>query len=269
MPIRRLVCLVILSLALPLYAQTPAPALPQLTWIRFFSVEPGQEEQFVSYLRGAGGGAVFDRLINDGKLASWGIAVPMVMSGQDYTHAVWITMNNWATGDAVMQAFENANKAMSASDRQKDMKAYMSMVKKTPYDVVIRHQVQSAVAPSPNYKLNYVRLSMSEVKPGRGADRVAMYREATVPLFTDLQTRGVIGPWGLSTQEVGSQDWTHMSWVFIDDLASLDELRDGAMATPESVRTERGARLRDMIDPAKNSTEILRVVHTATPRPRS
>lgn len=266
--LRFLGVLAVFSLAFSGFGQTAPPSPPQLTWIRYYTIDPMQGEEFVSHSKRSAG-AVFDRLLAEGKIVSWGIAVPYIMSGQDYTHGMWLTMNNWAAADEVTRGFEEAMKQMTAAERKKDMSTYMSMVKQAPRDVVLRHQVQPATPPAPTFKLNYIRSAFSTVRPGRGSDRVALFREATVPIYTDLQARGVIGPWGLSTQDVGGEDWTHMVWYFTDDLASLDQARETTMAVPEGVREERAARMREMVDPTKTRVEILRVVHSATAPPRA
>lgn len=260
--------LVLFLVAATVVAQAPAPPQPpQLTWVRFFNVDPMQGEQFVAHVKGPTG-AVFNRLVREGKLISWGIAQPFTMTGQEYSHAVWVTANNWSAFDEMVRAFEASMANLTAAERQGEMEM-MRMMRGAPRDIILRHLVQSTTPTPAGYRPKYIRLAYYSIKLGRSDDAVALFNEAGGgSMFPDLVSRGVIGPWGLSVQEiVADPSWTHTVWYFIDDLRRLDTVMETMAARPADVRNRLNTRLFDMADMNKFRQEILHIVHmnTATP----
>lgn len=248
--------------SLPLLAQTTPAAAPQLTWIRYFDVERGQAEEFMN-TTAQYTAPVLDRLLAERKISSWGVAVPLTLAKQDFTHFLWISLPNWAAGDELLRALDAADKGRSADERKRlsELSAVTFRPRST-YDMVLRHQEQSAPIAGATFNPAFIRVAYYTAKPGRSNDLVALFREAAAPVYNDMQRRGVIGPWGLSTQEaVTSDDFTHMVWYFIDDLASIDEVRAAAMAISPNVRDARNARVQEATETDEFRSEIYRIVH--------
>jgi hypothetical protein len=251
-----------------LSAQTAPPPAPQLTWVRFYQVEPGHSGDYMK-LMNMGSMAALDQLLADKKIVSWGMARPLTKSGQNWTDLIWITGQNWSAFDDLVGALQALDRSRSAEERQR----YESMLGNTldadgTRDVILRHLVQPSVPVAPTFKPAFIRVSYYTVKPGRNADVVALFKESTAQLYNDLVSRGVMGPWGLSTQEiVTSPDFTHMVWYFAKDLKSLDQVRDVMMARPEEVRTNLMTRVNELTEPHDFSSEILMITHLGgTPR---
>ncbi len=265
---RLFVTILVLLMATAAFAQMqPAPSPPQLTWVRFFNVDPAKSDDWVKYTKRTVGG-VFDRLLNDGKLVSWGIATPFILTGQDWTHAVWITMQDWAAADQVVAAFEASQAKMSPAEREKDMQM-MRAEKSMPRDVVLRHLVQSMTPPVSTETPKYIRISYYTVKPGRSDDAVNLFKEMAEQRYIDLAKGGAVWSWGFSTQDlIADPSWTHMVWYFTNDLSRFDQVRASSMAMGPEAREALMARLNDLSEPAKQHSEVLRIVHIAMAKPK-
>lgn len=268
--IRPFVSVLILLTAVSAFAQVPAPQPPQLTWVRFFDVDFAKGEEWAAYQKQSTG-AVFDRLIAEGKIVAWGMGTPFVMSGQNWTHAIWATLPKWSAADDINAGFESAMSRMTPAERDREMQM-MGAVKSMPRDVILRHLVQSMTPPASTAPPRYVRISYYMVNPGRSEDAVSLFREVVEGPYTDLAKRGVIGAWGFSTQElVTDPSWTHMIWFFTNDLSRFDDVRNSMMTMGREARQTTARRLNEMTDPTKVRQEVLRVLElkVAPPRPPS
>lgn len=266
--VRLFVSLFVFVIAAAALAQTQQqqPQPPQLTWVRFFNVDMAKGDEWVTYQKRLTGG-IFNRLMDEGKIAAWGMATPMVLSGQEWTHVIWATLPKWSGADDINSAFESAMARMTGPEREREMQM-MSAVKSMPRDVVLRHLVQGA--PSSPTPPRYLRITYYTVKPGRSDDVVKLFRETVESRYTDLTKRGVMGAFGLSTQElVTDPSWTHMLWYFTSDMARFDDVRSSVMGMGTEAWQSLMSRLNEMSEPAKMRQEVLRVIEIGVPKPRS
>lgn len=258
---RFLVALTVLGIAASLFAQAPMPQ-PQLTWVRFLKASPGHYNDAMTSMTKFDF-PVLDKLLADGKIAGWGLLTPLTISGQNFNFAFYVTVMNWAAVDDVVAALDAAGRAAKPEEMAK-MDA--SFEGEATRDFILRHALQSP-APPPSFMPKYVRVSYYTVKPERAAEMVGLIRNDVAPTLNDMAAKGTIGIWGFSTQEVLTDPtWTHMLWVFTKDLASFDGIRSGLMAMPQQARDSIMVRMRDMTDPMKARSEILRVVRVGTPK---
>ena len=226
---RRLVLLVsLLLLASSAFAQQA-----RFTWLRFHGVPPGQDAQ----LR-----AMYDKAMAGQKVIGWGIAVPLTHTGQPWTHCVYVAFADWASADA----FAKASESMTAFP--------------VGQDVILNHLVQSEVPPKAKPK--YIGVDTYVVKQGRAGDAISLFKEWGVPSFTAAADKGRIGTWGFSMQSsVG--DYTHMIWYFMSDLGALDDLTAATMAMEPMKLRGYEVRLRDLSEPEKYRTQLLRIVQSS------
>lgn len=216
---RRLLVLVCLCLAsLSAFAQTPAPA--KMTWLRYYQVERGKDADFMRLAHDAFK-PVLDDLRAKKKIVDWGLAFPLTQNGDPWTHALYITMPDWSGAEALDQAIDQAQMAMTPEVMKRTGELSMSIAKSQ--DVILRHLVQSTTMPTAKPK--YIMVETHKIKPGREADAVQLFNDWGTPMFTELAAKGTIGIWGLSTHGVaGAADWTHMVWYFLPDLGNLDKV---------------------------------------------
>lgn len=251
--------LILLAITIPALAQ-PAPAT--LTWIRYYESAPGKERE-LGQLLVAASKPVFDQLIADKKVVAWGLVVPMSHTAETWTHAVFVTVNDWAGYEALTSASEAAMAKLSPADRSMlDGQMTAAMKPHSLRDVVLRHVSQSALPSAPPAaRPKYIGIDTYVVKPGRYEDALALFNEWAKPTFSSA---GKLGPWGFSVQEmVTMPGWTHMIWYFMYDLGAIDEMNTATMALGPMKLKGYDVRLRDFSEPDKHQGQILRIVYQA------
>jgi hypothetical protein len=254
--------LVSLSLFCVLFA-TAALAQPQpakITWLRFYQVAPGKEADFVRLLNDSSK-AIFDRLTAEGKVIAWGVAVPLIHTDEPWTHVVYVGLQDWAAAEAMMKSLEAGDMNRSPADMKRmDDMAMSSITPGSVRDVILRHLSQSDTPPSAKPK--YIGVDYYTVRQGRNGDALALFNEWAKPMFSAAAAKGKLGPWGFSTQD-NTAGYTHMVWYFMSDLTALDE-NDAAMMAMDPMKL-RGfdVRLRDLSEPEKHHSQLLRIVQSA------
>lgn len=254
---RRIILSIALLFAVSASAQQAPP--PRMTWIRYFTVKPGSELEFVRVVRQSN--TVVDKLIAEQQVVAWGLVVPLSKTEADsWTHAVYITLNDYASLEKLIDAALADHMARPADERAKH-DAMMANAVASQRDEVLHHVLQSDAMPKAKPK--YIAVRTYHIKPDRYADAAALFSEWAKPVFADAVTKGKFGPWGFSTQEERFRGggWTHMVWTFMSELSALDDV-DAAFATLGTTKL-RGfdIRLRDMSEPEKMRGQLLRIVH--------
>lgn len=251
---RRLVPLVLLFAlcATTSFAQQP----PKLTWLRFYQVAPGKDADFMRLLDGSK--AMLDKLTAEKKVAGWGVAVPLTHNDEPWTHVVFVGLADWAGAEAMVKGFEASDAQLSAAEMKRMGEMAMASIKPgSVRDVILRHIAQSDTPPMAPPK--YIGVDYYTVKQGRHGDAVSLFNEWAKPMFSALSAKGKFGPWGFSTQtETGG--YTHMVWYFMSDLAALDESSAAMMAMEPMKLRGFEVRLRDLSEPEKYRSQLLRVV---------
>ena len=254
---RRLVPLVLLFAlcATATFAQQP----PKLTWLRFYQVTPGKDADFMRLLNDSSK-AMFDKLIAEKKVAGWGVAVPLTHNDEPWTHVVFVGLADWAAAEALVKGIEASDAQLSAAEMKRMGELAMSSIRPgSVRDIILHHIAQSDTPPMAPPK--YIGVDYYTIKQGRHGDAVALFNEWAKPMFTELASKGKFGPWGFSSQNY-ADGYTHMVWYFMSDLTALDET-DAAMKALDPMKL-RGfdVRLRDMSEPEKQRTQLLRVIQS-------
>jgi hypothetical protein len=256
---RRLVFVVLsLCVASAVTAQQP----PKLTWVRYIQVNAGHEADFFRMTMESN--RVLDRLIAEKRVAAWGLAVPLTRNEEPWTHAVYITIPNWTALEETVAAVEAAHMGRAPEDAKRlDAIAAGAIRSGSIRDVILRHVVQSE-APM-TLKPKYLVIATHHIKPGREADAAALFTEWAKPVFLDAAAKGKLGAWGVSVQDGSTLTggWTYMVWSFLSHLTALDEVDDAMTALGTTKVRGYDIRLRDMSEPEKRRSQILRVVHHA------
>ena len=252
---RRFVILVCLCFAaLSSFAQTPA--LPKMTWVRYYQVERGKDMDFMRLAQ-----TVFkptlEELKKNGKVMDWGIGIPITMNGEPWTHALYIAMPDWSGAEAIDQAIDKSQASMTPEMAKRNADLGMSIVRS--HDVILRHLVQSTT--EPKAKPKYIIADVYKIKPGRDGDAVQLFNEWGKPLFTEAASKGTVDLWGLSAHGVpGAAEWTHMVWYFLHDLGDMEAL----IAANETMDPRKmqgyGVRLRDMSEWNGPKEQVWRII---------
>ena len=215
---RRFLILVCLCLAaLSAFAQT-APPQPKMTWVRYYEIERGKDDDFMR-LANEAFKPVLEDLRTKNKVLDWGVVVPFTQNSDPWTHALYMAMPDWSGAEALDQAIDKAMASMSPEVAKRNAGFAMSVVRSK--DVILRHIDQTTTPPTSRPK--YIMVETHKIKPGRDGDAAQLFNDWAKPMFTELAAKGAIGPWGFSSHGVaGAADWTHMVWYFLPDAGNLE-----------------------------------------------
>lgn len=257
-----LILAILLAPALAMAQDAPKP----ITWVNYMQAKPGQDEALVELFKKRNG-QMFDRLMADGILSSWGIAEPMTHRGQKWTHLVWATVQDWAHMDKLVNAMGEEAKSRSEKENQEIEAAFKAASDFSGHrDVINRHVVFSAAAsggPAPGYLV----LGFYKAAPGEADEITNVYETVAAPVYDKLQKDGAVAAYGFAAQELDlDPDWTHVSWFFLNDLSGMDA-RAKAFAASWEARSDAEEEMLEawfekVLEPEHHDL-LFRVVHWA------
>jgi hypothetical protein len=272
MMVRTLTAVVAALLALPGLAradQHTDEEMNPLTWVRFFTVEPGHGKDFMDMMMSMNA-ETFDGLMEDGAILGWGVFVPFTVNAEEHwTHGLWVTAKDWGHMDKFMAGMEAADSKMSEVEQEHAMRKFLEMVDVEEIHDVISRDVASthaAMEKMPEGKPTYMRMGFYKVKPGHMEQAIGMYRDYALPTLEKLQKKGIIFAAGLSAPEVvSSNDWSLMSWSMIANLGAMDK-SDAAFEAANEKRSEAEResmmeRFMEHFDWDSYHSKIIRIVH--------
>ena len=109
------------------YGQPPAAAVLPVTRYNFVKVKPGKGPDYrrawEKYNK-----PVFDKLVADGAVLAYGMAVEDVKTDGDFTHFIWIATANMAGGDKVVAAFNADRARRTEAERAEIADAFTSVL---------------------------------------------------------------------------------------------------------------------------------------------
>lgn len=215
-----------------------------ITWIRYYRVQPGQDDEFLRQLRDAIQ-PMADRLSAQEKVFGWVIAAPLSRNDDWWTHLAWVDFADWAAVDAFVGTLVGA-----------DLPADVAR------DVFLRHLVdpetRSAVKP------RYVAFALHWIKRGHDDDALALFNEWAKPVFLELAAAGKVGNWALMVEDTAiAGDWRYLDRYPISELGVLDDVFASLMKNFEMPRLKSfELRLNEMSEQNYRG-QILRVLHSA------
>lgn len=230
-------------LVILLFVPTLATAqVSSLSWLRYYTAQPGKEEALTELLKEAAGNKLA------GKVTTWGIAVPLSHTDEGWTHLMYAGVRDWKSIEHLEAAF--------ASEAKRTPLVATNGIR----DSVLVHLVRSETPPA--FKPKYLVVNEHPIKVGRENDAIALFNEWAKPVFVDLASRGKIAAWGHSAQNIVIHEgWTRMVWYFVSDLSALDEVNKSLAALPPQQLRSYWLRLDDM-STGPFQGQVLRVVHS-------
>ena len=240
---RFMLCLVAVLLScIPSLAQQAQPQMQPLTFWYEYTVNPGQESEFMDLVKTVGQ-PVRDKLMADGVVLAWGVQAPLLRIPGQATHLIWYAVADYAGVEKVDTAMraqiakldDEAAKSGSAKKGQKTMGASehirqvadMSKV----HDYLTRDLVIGLSPSAPANVLPFSRYNFVKVKPGKAADLRKAWEKYNKPVFDKLLAEGTILAYGLAVEDIRTDgDFTHFVWYDVKDLASFDKVRAAFIA---------------------------------------
>jgi hypothetical protein len=247
--------LLVLGLAtLATAQQGPGP----ITWLSFETTKSGTSRDLI----GASiekDGPMYDELLANGTLTSWGIAIPITHTPRDHmNYMLWATMDGWSRVGELEAGFMKLFASRTPEQMAEGQKLYQESVEEdSHHDWIIRHEVyrQGSLEVPPKY----FRIGYFKATPGNEGKISAAYKEHFQPIYQQLLDDGVITGFGLSVQELhGVGDWTHIGWYTMADLGAIDTVQ---AATANAMSEEDAATIGLMMDSSAHWDQVLLIVH--------
>lgn len=237
-----------------------------LTWLSYVMSQPGKGSDLTQHLAKSGA-KIYDGLMADGHILTWGVAMPINhRAGDDWNVVEWVTFRDWAAMDAFMQAFMGMQMAKDPEQLMAEQKEWMSLVEPgSHYDEIVRHMVV-ARAPEGAAPPAYFSLTWVPVKPGQSGPLKNLWQENVQPTLAALQADGKIGAFGMAAAEVhdGSGP-TAMLWTALPNLAARDAvdaaMEADAMKRGEEAQKQMMEKFASMVDFGGHHDRILLVTH--------
>lgn len=270
MRMRTLIGAVALSLPFVAAAGVEETTEP-ITWIRHMTVAPDQGERFVELLLEVDR-PVFDGLLAQGKIRSWGIMTPITRGNVEWTHAIWVSAKNWSQIDEVMEGFFKAKAARTPEQNAKIERRFTEMlVPGSTDDLVIRHIRMPGrdYADTNTTEFKYLRLTHYKFDHARFDDVETLYDLVAAPVYGQLVADGTIAGAALSVQELAkTSEWTHTSVAMLPNLGAIDAINAAFEAAKEARSPEENdsieRELDELIDYTAVRTTLIRIVHYGT-----
>lgn len=229
-----------------------------ITWLAFEKTKSGKSRDLIGATIKEDG-PMYDELLADGTLLSWGIAIPINHTPNDHmNYMLWATMSDWSKVGDLQAGFEKLFASRTPEQMAESMKGYTeSVVAGSHHDWIIRHNVyrQNEEGDAPRY----FRIGYYKATPGNDGKVTEFYKEHIQPVYEKLLADGTITSFGLSSQELhGAGDWTHIGWYTMSNLGSIDK----AQAAFDAAFTEEmGAEIGPLMDPSAHWDQVLLIVH--------
>jgi hypothetical protein len=236
-----------------------------ISWLSFETTKSGKSRDLISATI-KDDGPMYDELLANGTLNSWGIAIPITHTPHDHMNfMLWANMSGWSkVGDleaGFMKLFASRTPEQMAEGQQLYNEA---VVEGSHHDWIIRHQVYAQGDGSQAPK--YFRIGYYKATPGNESKITGFYKKYLQPVYEKLLDEGAITSFGLSTQEIhGVGDWTHIGWYTMSDLGSIDKVQ---AATDAAFTEEMGAEIGPMMDPSAHWDQVLLIVHLGGTAPK-
>ena len=253
---RLILCSVVALMGFVPLASAQEEAGP-ITWFALDTTKGGSRNLIELTIKDDG--PMYDGLLANGSLLSWGIAIPINHRPDDsWNYMLWTTMADWGKVGDLQAGFENLFATRSPEDMAASQKAYQeATVEGAHHDWIVRHQVYQPgtreVAP------RYFNTSYWKTKPGTEEKLTAFYKDHMQPVFEGLRTAGTISGYGIFTQEIhGDPEWTHVTWYSISDLAAIDAV---GQALEAALTEAELAEVFPIMEMDAHKDQILMVVH--------
>lgn len=253
-PLTTLVVLFMIAVAPLATAEQEGP----ITWLSFETTKSGKSRDLIGATIKEDG-PMYDQLLADGTLSSWGIAIPITHTPHDHMNfMLWATMPGWSEVGDLEAGFMKLFASRTPEQMAASQKTYNdTVVEGSHHDWIIRHHVHQMGDGSKMPK--YFRIGYYKATPGNGGKVTEFYKKHIQPVYQRLLDDGVITSFGFSTQELhGVGDWTHIGWYTMSELGSIDTVQ---AAVDAAFTEEMGAVIGSMLDRSAHWDQVLLIVH--------
>jgi hypothetical protein len=227
-----------------------------ISWLSFETTKSGKSRDLIGATIKEDG-PMYDELLANGTLTSWGIAIPITHTPKDHmNYMLWANMDGWSRVGELEAGFMKLFASRTPEQMAAGQKLYQEAVEENSHhDWILRHKVyQQGEAPPKYFRIGYYKAT-----PGNESKITAVFKEHFQPVYQKLLDDGVITSFGLSVQELhGVGDWTHVGWYTMADLGAIDKVQ---AATANVLSKEDAAEVGAMMDDSAHWDQVLLIVH--------
>lgn len=254
---RLIACAVLLTLSV-VPAATAQDGPGPITWIAFDTSAPGKSRDLIG-MTIKDDGPMYDELMKNGTLMTWGIGIPINHRLDDqWNFVVWATMADWGKVGELQAGFEKMFASRTPEQMAAMQKAYKeASVEGAHHDWIVRHPVYREG--SGDRVPRYLDLGYFTAKPGMEQALTDFFKNEIAPINDRLLADGVIAGHGFYVQELhGEQGFTHVAWTSLADLGDRDRADEYFWA---NFTDEQMQKALSMMDWSAHKDQILLIVH--------
>ena len=198
--------------------------LDAITWLAYEKTESGKSRELI----GASikdDGPMYDEMLKNGTLSSWGIAIPINHHlSDDWNYMLWATMAGWGDVQKLQGGFQQMFSTRTPEQMMENQKVYdEATVDGAHHDAIIRHHAGHLGSPDGEVAPKYFHISYWKVAPEGFDGMIGFFKDNVAPILAKHHADGSIASYGISTQELhGDSSWTHVSWYTVSELAAID-----------------------------------------------
>ena len=253
-----MVTMLVLGLA-PLATAEEGPG--PITWLSFETTKSGKSRDLIGATIKEDG-PMYDELLANGTLTSWGIAIPIAHNAKrdHMNYMLWATMDGWSRVGELEAGFMKLFASRTPEQMAEGQKLYdEATVDGSHHDVIIRHHVHEVPAPGEGTPPKYFHISYWKTAP-QGYDAMTeFYKDNIAPIMAPLQASGAVASYGISTQELHADpSWTHVTWYLVSDLEAIDTV---SQALDAGLDKDAVAEIMPMMDWEGHWDQVLMIVH--------
>lgn len=207
---------------------------------------------------------VLQRMFEQGVIVEWGFDANSIHSPDDYTHSSWFSAAGVAQLEKVLDAYDEAMKALGDEGAQAE-REFASMVTKHR-DVLIRSYHRGSK--SARIDDGYFFGSFNRVKAGKGPEFRKAWEKYAKPVYETLLAEGKIVAWGLDAEYIHTEAPGGMwAWYILADIGlneEIDAAFEGSWSGLDEVEREaRSAMMRDLTVEGSHRDAMTRIIHFA------
>lgn len=261
---RLIACVALLAVAavVPVSAQE---SQGPITWIAFDTSSPGKSRDLID-MTIKDDGPMYDQLVKDGTLLSWGIGIPINHRLDDqWNFVLWATMADWGKVGGLQAGFEKMFASRTPEQMMAMQEAYKgASVEGAHHDWIVRQRIFKPGSADKPFR--YLDIGYFKAKPGMDEALTEFFVNDIAPINEKLLADGIITGYGMYTQELhGEPGWTHVAWTGLADLGDKDKADGVFWANFSQAQMEKAMSLMDW---EAHKDQILLVVHTGGAGPQ-
>jgi hypothetical protein len=163
---------------------------------------------------------ILERLMAEGAISEWGIDAAALHHPEGYTHSTWYSADSMGALAKAGEAYIAAWEAMGKESMKELDTEFASMITKHR-DYVIETDDMRSVAGT--FDGGYYHAALVKVTRGKDRGYHSFWDNRLKPVYQKLFDEGILIAYGLSTEEITTEDpMLHSSWYIVKDADGLD-----------------------------------------------